>query len=114
MDQGESDMHRPHGINPLTAFVSSALMRYQALEAQLKQATDLQILALLSPQVYAAKRKLRQGIRALERERRHASWPYCGARHMARIARQFAAGSIREDNGLDLNFVGRRQQQERM
>lgn len=72
----------------------NALNKIATLEAQMKNAA-------LSPGVFEMlKRKARQMRRAHSRSFRHASWPYCGARHMARIARQVAAGSLRIENGL--------------
>lgn len=75
----------------------NAFNKIATLEAQLKQAA-------LSPALLKQlERKVRQEKRNFARDRRHASWPYCGKRHQARIARQVAAGSLREQNGFVLN-----------
>lgn len=75
----------------------NAFNKVATFEAQLKQAA-------LSPALrQALERKARQAKRYKARSFRHASWPYCGTRHMARIARQVAAGSLRPENGLVLN-----------
>lgn len=42
----------------------------------------------------------RKDVRAAKREAKHASWPHCGARQSARIARQVAAGRLKAENGL--------------
>lgn len=46
------------------------------------------------------RRQTRRLFRDGFRERRHASWPYCGKRHRERLARQIAAGQKKADNGV--------------
>lgn len=43
--------------------------------------------------------------RAMRREQRHASWPYCGARHRARIQRQIDRGQLTAANGVCLEAL---------
>jgi hypothetical protein len=49
---------------------------------------------------FQQRRIRRQQRRYWQREQRHSSWPYCGARQRARYARQIARGQITASNGL--------------
>lgn len=80
---------------------SAALLAYASMAA-LFVAMPAAVLPQPSRHERIERRRLiRRVFRDGFRDRRHASWPYCGKRHRARLGRQVMAGHKRAANGVE-------------